>query len=504
MKLPSLIAAVVLACTLGVAPSAAPTGAPPIAITINGVVLPLQPPPLVVHDLLLVPVRRTIQALGLAFDHEGDQVITQVGSDNVSLTLGDRIAHIGNRTVVLETAPVEIKNVLYAPLRFFTDVLGAQATYDRRARTVTIVAQLVGRTTSGMVRDGSDVERFGTVTAVDVISSPPTITLTDNATVRTISIGRNATIDMHDVDANVTVPGELADIRPGDFVRIFTSKAGHVVRVEDAFGSRNGVVAAAAADRFVMSDGHVVVPSRTTVISIDGAPAQIGDVRVGDRVTVRYNVETNEVRSILVSRAIAGSQPVEGGPRITRVELDADRPLKAGDTVTVTLYGTPGGAATFDIGPYVENVAMSGGANGIYTGSYRLPRGANFTHVPIIGHLRVNGADAADVQGNRELSAASSPPGVADVAPRAGAVVNTHEPAIYATFVSDAVPVNPSSVRLEINGRDVTAACVRTASYIQYIPSFAYRNGPMRVAVVVADRAGNTTTRSWTFTIRAH
>ena len=41
---------------------------PPIAIVINGETLPLNPPPRFEKNLLFVPVRRTIEALGLTFD----------------------------------------------------------------------------------------------------------------------------------------------------------------------------------------------------------------------------------------------------------------------------------------------------------------------------------------------------------------------------------------------------------------------------------------------------
>jgi hypothetical protein len=82
--------------------------------------------------------------------------------------------------------------------------------------------------------------------------------------------------------------------------------------------------------------------------------------------------------------------------------------------------------------------------------------------------------------------------------------VNTNRPAVYATFVSDAVPVNPSSALLWINGRDVTAECVRTAAFIQYRPSYTYPDGLVHVTVRVADEAGNTAAKSWSFTIRTH
>ena len=104
--------------------------------------------------------------------------------------------------------------MLYVPLRFFTDVLGAQAQFDRRSNSVVIVAQLMGMSSNGLSSAGHGTERHGTVAAVDVVSDPPTITLQSSGTVKTIAIAPNATIDVEDVNVNVTSPGELGDVRP--------------------------------------------------------------------------------------------------------------------------------------------------------------------------------------------------------------------------------------------------------------------------------------------------
>ncbi len=459
-----------------------------IAIVINGVKLPLQPPPMMVHGELYVPVRRTIEALGLQFIQSGSQIETQVGARLVILPLGGKGA-------------IEVKDVLYAPLRFFTDVLGAQATFDSRTHTVTIVAQLVGTSSNGLILTHTSAERFGTVSAVDLASDPPTVTLEYNATIHTVPIGTNAIIEMHDVAANVVVPGELSDVRPGDFARIYMDRDGHVQRVEDAFGSRVGHIAATAASEFVLADGHVIIPDRTTQIVLNGQSAGVSDLRIGDVVTVRYNVESNEIRTILASRPVASVSPQPGEPAITAINLDNNRPLRAGDDLTVTMQGTPGGSATFDIGSYVTNLAMSEGSRGVYTARYRIPNGANFSDVPIIGRLRVGAASAPEAQAAQTLSASSTPPGISDFAPSENASVNTSSPAVYATFVADAVPVNPSSIVLWVDGRDVTSESLRTPTFIQYMPSYAYHSGIVHVTVRVADLAGNTTTKSWTFVI---
>ncbi len=460
-----------------------------IAIVFNGVKLPLQPPPMMVHGELYVPVRHTIEALGLQFIQAGSQIETQVGSRMVTLPVG-------------KGDTIEVKDVLFAPLRFFTEMLGAQASFDSRTQTVTIVAQLVGTSSNGLILTHTSAQRFGTVSAVDLSSDPPTVTLEYNATIHTVPIGTNAIVEMHDVAANVVVPGELSDLHPGDFARIYMDRDGHVQRVEDEFGSRAGHIAAATSSEFVLGDGHVIVPDRFTQIVLNGQSAAASDLRVGDQVMVRYNVETNEIRAILASRPLAPVSPQPGEPAIGAINIDSNRPLRAGDRVTVTMQGTAGGAATFDIGSYVTNLAMSQQSPGVYIGSYEIPNGANFSDVPIIGQLRVGAANAPAVQAAQTLSASSSPPGISDFAPGEGAEVNTSSPAIYATFVADAVPVNPSSIVLWVDGRDVTSESLRTPTFIQYMPEYTYHRGTVHVTVRVADLAGNTTTKSWTFIIR--
>jgi Copper amine oxidase N-terminal domain len=474
----------------------------PIAIVINGDKMSLDPPPRFQGSVLFVPLRRTIEALGLAFVQTGNRITTQIGAKTVTLTIGRRVVQIDGQDVALVAAPAEIKDVLYVPLRFFTDVLGAQAHFDRRTNTVTIVAQLVGRSSSGFVTVTHGYERFGTVAAVDVLSDPPTLTLQINGGIKTIPVATNATIDMQDVNVNVTSPGELVDVRPGDFARVQMRKDGRVERIVDEYGSRNGHIVAIGRNQFVLGDGQVIGPGRTTEISLNGKAASFADLRPDDQVTVRYNVETNEVREILASRPIANAPAsAQGAVQISGVRSDATHPLRPGDTIHVTLQGTPGGSASFDIGSDVANQAMQQRGPGVYAGSYTIPRGANFADVALIGRLTVGNA-TAEAPAPQTVSASSIGPGLADFAPDAGATVNTSRPAVYAAFASEAVPVNPSSAALWINGRDVTSECVRTAQFIQYLPSYTYPDGRVHVTVRVADQAGNATTKSWDFTIR--
>ena len=322
-------AALSLLLVAAAAPAPKSPSKAPIGIVINGEVLSIDPPPRFERNLLYVPVRRTMEALGLAFNRSGNHITTQVGAKSVTLTIGSRAARVDTNEVLLEGPLLEIKDVLYVPLRFFTDVLGAQAQYDRRHNTVSIVAQLVGRSTNGLVPVAGGFARFGTVVAVDVLSNPPTITLGSNGSVKTVPVGANAAIDVEDVNVGVTTPGELGDIRPGDFARIEMQKDGRVQRVVDEYGSRNGHIIAIGSGQFVLDDGQVISAGRTTEISLNGKAASYTDLRPNDQVSVRYNVETNEVRSVLASRkVVSAAQRLQ----ISNVQAQPDRPLRAGDT----------------------------------------------------------------------------------------------------------------------------------------------------------------------------
>lgn len=501
MRLRLVVAVLAAGVTLAAAVRHATPPQPAVGIVINGDALPLEPRPLLDNGILLVPVQRTIHALGFDFERHGSRMITHVGFKTVVLRDRSRVALVDGDRVMLD-APVVLRNdVFYAPLRFFTEVLGAQATFSPKDRIVTIVAQLVGRSGQGEFVEGDRIVRVGTVTAVDVTSEPPTVTLSFNGAVRTIAISQNAIITMRDVAVDVDTPGELTDIRPGDYAEITVERDGTVGSVVDAFGSRYGTIAAMSDSEFVLRDGHVITPDRDTQITLNGKGATFADLQIGDEVSVRYNVETDEVLEIDAEHAQLPTSAQSGTASITSVTIDATQPLRADQTLTVTLTGSPGGAATFDVGPYVQNVAMSETAPGTYVGTYVIPRSANFTEVPIVGHLQMRDGSTADAQSAQSLSAAGTPPGIASFGPPDGATVNAEEPAIYATFVSQAVGVDPSSIRIEVNGMDVTDDALRTPNFVQYLPGTTY-HGTIRVSVRVADFAGNVTTKSWTFYVR--
>lgn len=498
------IAALSAQASLAARPKAhpAPKKVRPIAIVINGNQLSLEPPPKFYKGHLLVPVRRIIEALGLDFEPEGKRIVTHAGYKRIALTVGSKNAQIGSDEVELEAAPVEIKYVLYAPLRFFADALDAQAQFNRQTNSVEITSTLVGRSGSGIVSLGAAREYLGTVTAVDTDSDPNTVTLTYGASVRTVPLDAQTEVIVQDVNTGTSNPGQIADVHPGDFAQVYVEKSGRATRVVDAYGSRAGKVAASAAGELVLEDGHVIVPGRETTITLNGERASIGDIQIGDQAMVRYNIDSSDVRQIIATRRTTVPPQPSGPVAITSVDVSPSRPLKAGDVATVTVRGTPNGNATFDIGPYVLGLPMTENGGGTYTGRYVVKPGVNFADAPVFAHLRQGAIDAPVQQSLTTLSVSTEPPGVVDFAPDSGALINNNRPSVYATFATSTVPVNPSSETITVDGRDVTSQCIRTPRFIYYTPGIDYRQGPVDVVVRVADMAGNVATKRWTFYIK--
>jgi len=475
----------------------------PIALVLNGTRLSVNPSPVFYQDHLLVPVRRILSALGLNFEKDGRYVRTSAGAKTIQLLIGSTVAQVDNEPVELDAAPVEIKNVLYAPLRFFTQALDAQAVYNRQTNSVEIISTLVGRSGNGIVNNvNGELQLLGTVTDVDLDADPPSVTITHNASVRTVSVTPDVSVIVQDVVAGTSNPGDLSQLRAGDYAHVYLNHRGLAKLIVDAFGSRTGRIAAIASGQIVLADGHVIVPTRATTITLNGSNATVDSLAVGDELMVRYNIDSSEPLTVLATRKSSGTPPPAAAVSISRIAVTPHRPLRAGDTLTVTLYGTPGGLAGYDIGPYVTNRALAERQPGVYVDSYTIPRGENFADAPILGRLNVRGSDALQAVSQATVSVSTQPPGIIDFAPDEGVSVNDSRPSVYATFASGTVDVNASSEGLEINGRDVTSSCVRTTRFIYYTPGIDYAAGPVRVLVRVSDAAGNTATKSWTFFIR--
>jgi hypothetical protein len=482
-----------------------------IAIEINGEVLSTGTPPRVVGGRLLVPLRDVFDALGIVVRREGSVISARLPTGSVSFTVGSYEATVDGRPVSLDTPVVDLDGTTFGPLKLLVAAFGAEANYDQKEERVEIVSAYIGRNNvAEQQRAGGGTDVQGVIAAVDADSQPPALTVVRGGTSRTISITSDAKIWTEDVTIHTQLKGDFSDIRVGDAVHAILSPDGRVVSVFDFYKSTSGTLTAIAPTAFVLENGRVVTPAATTEISLNSAAAKVTDLRVGDFVTVRSNPESGELRAIVATRPLSADvtpSPQPGTPaptKIQSVDLSVDRPLRAGETFDVVLRGTPGGHATFDIGDYLTGLEMKEQSPGVYTGSYTIPDRFNITQVPVYGRLSVGGNDAPRAEATQTLSAATTPPAIGEVAPPQGQTVNNTRPSIFATYAAPTeIAINPSSVTIVVNGHDVTSSATRSTGFITYSPGVDIPEGPVNVVVRVSDAAGNTATKTWTFTIRA-
>lgn len=493
-------------------PAATPAHLPPvdssIAIAVNGEELPLEPAPRIVGKgggRLVVPVVRIYSALGIGVARSGNQITASAPGKTIVLHIGSAGATIDGLPVTMESPAMTIDGATYVPLRFVAESLGAQATFNAHSNRVEIVSSLVGRNPALEQRAAGGASQIvGTVSAVDVNSMPQSLTVQRGASVRTIAITSDAKIELQDVVARTGTPAAFTDVHVGDAVSAIVLRDGRVDSVIVRYASRIGTIAAVSSTQFVLNTGFIVSPDKSTTISLNAAPATFADLKVGDSVVVRLNPDTNEKRQIIVSRAVAATQAAAGPAAISAFTIDAQHPLRSGDSFNVALRGTPGGRATFDIGTYITGLPMNEAAPGEYTGRYTVPPDVNFGRTTVYGHLSAAGADAPRAEAPALLAVSSTPPQIIDIAPLNGQSVNNDRPSIYATFrTPTGVTINPSSAQITVNGQDVTPSSTRTDQFITYSPGVALGDGNVNVQVRVADQAGNVQTRSWSFTIHA-
>ena len=118
----------------------------------------------------------------------------------------------------------------------------------------------------------------GVVSALDTNSTPASMTVVRGGNARTISLGTNVKTTIQDVTTHTTVSGTLAAIHAGDSVSVTIAKDNAVLEILDLYASRAGTVIAVSGSSVVLSDGHVVMPTRATIITLNSDPVGLSDL----------------------------------------------------------------------------------------------------------------------------------------------------------------------------------------------------------------------------------
>lgn len=198
-------------------------------------------------------------------------------------------------------------------------------------------------------------------------------------------------------------------------------------------------------------------------------------------------------------------------PTIERFVLRHAGELEPGREVRFRLVGAPAGQAQLEIPGVVRAIAMSEVRPGVYVADYVIRRRDDPDAFPRAVATLHSGGQRVSAQvviaGNRDADGWSSrhsrderAPQITQMTPSQGERVGDRGwTRVSARFSDEDSGVDPASVVLRVDGRDVTGRARVDGDDIRYAEDLL--PGRHVAEVVVRDRAGNATRRSWAFDV---
>lgn len=110
------------------------------SVMLNGQPLATSVPPVVDNGNTLVPMRDIFQALGatVVWNPNDSSIAAQKQSTHIWLQIGNKTARVNDRQVWLAQAPIVTNGSTLVPLRFVSEALGAQVSWNGSQRIVNI------------------------------------------------------------------------------------------------------------------------------------------------------------------------------------------------------------------------------------------------------------------------------------------------------------------------------------------------------------------------------
>lgn len=185
--------------------------------------------------------------------------------------------------------------------------------------------------------------------------------------------------------------------------------------------------------------------------------------------------------------------------------------LHAGQEVRFRLHGAPGAQAWVDVPGVINGVDLVESRPGVYEGTYVIRRRDNLdafaSSVATLQSGQQRASARVDVRGNDRndrddrFGRDERPPQISDVTPAQGERIAERGRVRISARLQDEgrAGVDPASVALRLNGRDVTRDARVTEDEVQYRADLA--PGRYTAELALRDRAGNVARRSWSFDV---
>lgn len=519
-----------------------------VRVVVDGQVVAFDRPPAVIAGRLLIPLRGVFERLGARVEWHPDtgRVVARRGVTVAVLQPGNRYALVDGRQVLLDVPPTIIGGRTLVPLRFVGEALGAGVDWDPVGRIVYVTSQRPAALPPVPAPRPAPVPPLvptpqpagppepmrplpiipptpqpaltvvdGTVAQVDLHTVPAHLFVSAGGLLWRFAVTAATGVFLTEVSTGRSGSVSLDQIRRGDLVRVTADPTGLALSVRASYRGLSGRLEGLGHRVLVLTDGQILRVADEAAVFLDGREIARDLLRQGMEVDLRINPQTGDVWEIRARTPIPPPHlppvyPVPpprlppvypSPPRIDGVSVSDRGPLGAGATLIVTLRGTPGGTAWFDIGRLERGVSMAEGPSGIYTGRYTVRAGDAALQAAVTAHLRLAGSETSRT-GDR-VTVDGLPPEFTRRIPEPGAVVVDRQPTII-LGLADRGPagIDLGSVRLWLNGREAHRVAV-TETSAQYTPAEPLPFGRNQVQARIADFARNESTARWTFTVES-
>lgn len=245
----------------------------------------------------------------------------------------------------------------------------------------------------------------------------------------------------------------------------------------------------------------------TSVSGNTMVPLRFVSEALGNKVS--WNTSTRTVSLTSTNPpAVSGTTPQNPSQNqvlsIAAVTHNASQSVKQGDRLIVNVNGTPGCQGTFDVVGIATQLPLREVNAGQYRGEMVVLAGMKSDQASVLATLNKSGKHVSKESDNRaSINFASNVPtsayaGTDRMEPADGSILNTSRPEVAAGFGSQ---VNPTTVHLFLDGKDVTTASQIRNSRMAYRPGQDLAEGKHSASATATDINGKSFRRDWTFRI---
>ncbi len=308
-----LLAIVVIAGALALA--GAQTPAPYVRVYVDGQQIGFDVPPMIAAGRVLVPLRGVFERLGaiVTWDPGTQTVLAARGDTEIALRIGDPLARINGQRTPMDVPALVVSGRTMVPLRFVSQALGAQVTWDASTATVQVTSQgAYGAPPAqplppsqsyppGAAQPPTNTTVSGTVVRVNAGTTPAQIMVQAGNAVYTYSVAPTTAVIRVNAANNAGGSVAFSAVQPGDAVQIAVDQNGTASTIRATYKEVSGkVIAVTGSGVVVLESGDTYRLNPSAQATRGGAAVAASTLRAGDVVTLRVNPQTNEIWQVTI------------------------------------------------------------------------------------------------------------------------------------------------------------------------------------------------------------